>query len=151
MVKKPMEVSQPIPSTQQQSGFTLLEILVAFVVFVLAFAVVMEVITGAARNTIKSSRQTQIALLAQSKMDEVGILEPVAEGASHGRFADGTTWELQITPFDAPYDNDMQLAAPPVDLFRVDLTLSWRDRNKTRSAHFVTLRAQVPDFSEGRR
>ena len=136
--------------TQQAAGFTLLEILVAFVVFVMAFAVVMEVITGAARNTVKSSRHTQIALLAQSKMDELGIIEPIVEGTSSGRFEDGTGWQLSISPFEAPYDSDATLAAPPVDLFRVDLTLSWRDGNKQRSAHFVTLRSQVPDFSETR-
>ncbi len=151
MVKMPMRAKQSISSLHRQSGFTLLEILVAFVVFVLAFSVVMEVITGAARNTIKSSRHTQIALLAQSKMDEVGVLEPIEEGTSSGRFDDGTHWELRITPFEAPYDNDTELVSPPVDLFRVDLILSWRDKNKARSAQFTTLRAQVPDFTEARR
>ncbi len=146
-----MRTQLSIPEPSRQQGFTLLEILVAFVVFVMAFAVVMEVITGAARNTVKSSRHTQIALLAQSKMDELGILEPIEEGSSSGRFADGTQWQLTITPFDAPYSNDTQLAAPPVDLFRVDLQLSWRDGDKRRSANFTTLRSQVPDFSEARR
>lgn len=52
-----------------QGGFTLLEVLLAFLVFALSFAVTLEILTGSIRNTARAREYTEATLIAQSLMD----------------------------------------------------------------------------------
>ncbi|MCX7552634.1 prepilin-type N-terminal cleavage/methylation domain-containing protein [Marinicella sp. S1101] len=132
----------------KQNGFTLIEVIASFTILAMTFMVILEILSNSSTNTIKSSERTKIALLAQSKMDEVGLLIPVVETADSGTFkAEEVDWDLTIEPFDVPYEGNVEMDFAPVELFRVVLTLSWQDGyDKTRSMDFVTLKAMSPDF-----
>ncbi len=72
---------------RRSRGFTLLEVLLAFVIFAMSFAVVLQILSGSIRNTMRSKQYTEIALIAQSVMDTVGLDVPLEAGtdASGGR------------------------------------------------------------------
>ncbi len=137
-------------SRNQQNGFTLLEILVAFTLLAMTFATIMEIIAGSAKNTVKASQYTKIALLAQSKMDELGVFEVLEEGSSNGDFDNNTSWSLEITPFDVAYEGEIGQENTSVELMEVTLIVSSEIGNKQYNQEFRTLRAVAPDNGRGK-
>ena len=135
---------------KKQSGFTLLEILVAFTLLAATFATIMEIIGGSAKNTLKASQNTKIAMLAQSKMDELGLFEVLEEGSSNGEFDDKTSWVLEIYPYDVPYEGDVNQEFSVVELMQIKLTITTDINNNTNVTEFNTLRAITPDFTRPR-
>jgi len=134
----------------KQQGFTLLEILVAFTLLALTFATIMEIISGSAKNTVKATQNTKIAMLAQSKMDELGLFEVLEEGSSQGDFDDATSWSLEITPYDVPYEGDIGQEFTAVELMQVKLIVSSEIGSKQYEHEFNTLRAITPDRTQAR-
>ena len=129
-------------------GFTLIEVIASFTILAMTFMVILEILSNSSTNTIKSSERTKIALLAQSKMDEVGLIIPVEEGSVSGSFDEGIDWDVVIQPFDVPYEGNVEMDFAPVELFKVTLTLSWFDGlDQRRNVNFVTLKAMTPDFT----
>lgn len=130
-------------------GFTLIELVTAFVVFALAFGVLMEIATSSMRAARRSAAYTQAALLAQSRLDVVGVGEPLRDGRDNGRFNPDYDWELDVRKIEAPPASDGTLESGIVDLYRVELVVRWRDGPREQSASFVTLRAQQPGADQG--
>lgn len=134
-------------SLKRSSGFTLIEVIAAFTILSMTFMVILEVLSNSAANTMKSSERTHISLLAQSKMDEVGILIPVEESTLSGDFDDKRSWEIFIEPYDLPYEGNVEMSFAPVELFKVVLNINWQDgHGATKTATFTTLKAMTPDF-----
>lgn len=131
---------------QRQQGFTLLEILAAFLVFTLSFAVVMQVVSSSLRNTRLSGNLTQAALFAQSKMDLLGIDAPVEEGSDSGEFDEKYSWELEVTPYLPEDDRTLNTDLIPVDMFQVDLTVFWQQARQQQQTTFTTLYSQDSNF-----
>lgn len=136
---------------KKQSGFTLLEVLIAFTMLAVIFATVMEIIAGSARNTRKATDNTVIALLAQSKLDELGLLEKLEEGSTNGDFDDNSSWALDVEPFDVPYEGDVNQDFSAVELMEVTLVVTTERGGRLRHTEFKTLRAITPDFSQRRK
>ena len=135
---------------QRSQGFTLIEVIASFTILAMTFMVVLEILSNSSRNTIKSSEQTKLALLAQSKMDEVGIIIPIEEGSESGEFDDDISWQIDIFPYEAAYEGDTVMDFAPVELFKVQLVIGWVDGvGKNREAVFTTLKAMTTDFSRG--
>jgi general secretion pathway protein I len=125
-------------------GFTLLEVLLAFVIFALSFATVLEILAGSVRGTTRARDYTEVALLSQSIMDMVGIEIPLLEGSSAGEAPGGYRWQLVISTYEqeSPEDRSVELAeVAGALLFWVDLDVSWGDEWRPRQAHFSTVRA----------
>ena len=137
----------PVPKNKA-AGFTLIEVIASFTILAMTFMVVLEILSNSSTNTIKSSERTKISLLAQSKMDEVGLLIPVVESAESGTFErEEVDWDLTIEPYEVPYDGNVEMDFAPVELFKVVLTLTWEDgHQQLRSMNFTTLKAMSPDF-----
>jgi general secretion pathway protein I len=132
----------------RQRGFSLIELVAAFMVFALAFGVLMQLLSGSLKNTRLSSEYTQAALWAQSKLDIVGIGEKLEEGRESGRFDKDYRWNIDITKYEPPDAKTDIEAFQSVELYRVDLEVTWGGR-PPHSAHFVTLRPAIPDGSNG--
>ena len=93
----------------------------SFTILAMTFMVVLEILSNSSTNTIKSSERSQIAMLAQSKMAEVGVIIPVEEGTTSGSFDDNTSWDIAIQTYEVPYDGNVQMDFAPVELFKVVL------------------------------
>jgi general secretion pathway protein I len=125
-------------------GFTLLEVMLAFVVFALSFATVLEIMAGSMRSVRRASDDTQVALFAQSIMDRVGTEIPIEEGQFNGMGMDRYEWRLDIYLYDVS-DEDMrsqELAEMSgIELYRVDLDINWDVGRRQRDLHFSTMRS----------
>ncbi len=135
-------------------GFTLLEVLLAFVILAAASGLLLGMLSGGLGQVSRSRSDTEASLYAQSLLDGVGVLEPIAPGARDGEFGGGRyRYRLEIAeapdPAPAPPDPLAQAQANPTDpalapkLFRVSLDVRWGDR-PTQQLHLATLRARAP-------
>ncbi|NND44093.1 MAG: type II secretion system protein [Xanthomonadales bacterium] len=130
-------------------GFTLLEVLLAFVVFALSFAVVLEILSGSIRATTRARSYTEAALFAQSLMDMVGTDIPLVEGSVGGDAPGGYRWQIDISSYQPQDADDRSLEIAEVTgtvLYWVDLDLAWGETPRERHARFTTVRSQLADF-----
>jgi general secretion pathway protein I len=123
--------------------------IVALVVFAFAFAVLMEVAGSGLRAARRSSDYTQAALHAQTVLDSMGVGEPLETGTDSGRFDDRFDWQIDVREEEAPPSWSGLTEPVPVDLYRVDLTVHWKDGEVDRDAKFATLRARQPGLDAG--
>ena len=126
------------------SGFTLLEVMLAFVIFALSFAVVLEIMAGSMRSVRRANDDTEVALFAQSVIDLVGTEIPLEEGGYAGTGMDRYDWAMDIYVY-AVSDEDLrtqELAElSGVELYKVDLDVDWQAGRRDRSLHFSTVRS----------
>jgi general secretion pathway protein I len=131
---------------KQSAGFTLLEVLLAFVVFALSFAVILEILAGSMRSTVRARTFTEAALIAQSVVDMVGTEIPLEEGSMGGESPGGYSWELSISTYEpqSPEDPIIELAAlSGTFLYWVDLDVEWGSDRRSRTVHFTSVRSTL--------
>lgn len=130
-------------------GFTLLEVLLAFVIFALSFAVVLEILAGSMRSTSRARSYSEAALIAQSVMDMVGTEIPLVEGTIGGESPGGYSWQLSISAYAAQDENDRSLELSELAatvLYWVDLDLEWGQERRPQTAHFSTVKSILANF-----
>ncbi|MEE4173247.1 MAG: prepilin-type N-terminal cleavage/methylation domain-containing protein [Xanthomonadales bacterium] len=140
------ELMRPRRFPARQRGFTLLEVLLAFVVFALTFATVLEIVAASTRSTVRAKDYSEAALLAQSLAEQLGSDLPIEAGSYSGETEDGIAWIIEITDFEGLGDDTRtpELAGEiGTRLYWVDMTLSWGREPRPGRATFTTLRSTV--------
>ena len=125
-------------------GFTLLELLLAFVVFALGFATVLEILSGSMRNTVRARHHSEAALTAQSLMDQVGLEIPLQDGYTANGESGEYNWEIDIYNYSNTGENvhSVELAElTSITLLQVDLSISWGAPPRDQTRDFSTVRA----------
>jgi len=133
-----------MPAPGRSGGFTLLELLLAFVVFALSFATVLEILSGSMRNTVRARHNSEAALTAQSLMDQVGLEMPLENGYSANGESGDYAWELEIFDYANTGENShsVELAElTQIGLLQVDLVISWGKPPRDQTRRFSTIRA----------
>lgn len=142
-----------LPPPRRQGGFTLLELLLAFMVFALSFAVVLEILSGSMRNTVRARQFTEAALTAQSIMDQVGVEIPLEPGFGLAGEDGDYRWSLEIYEY-AGAESDMNAVAlaelTQMALLQVDLEVTWGERSRERTQRFSTVKALLATAVESR-
>lgn len=118
-------------------GFSLIEMVAAFLVFAIAIGVLMSVLTAAMRNTRMSADYTMAALWAQTKLDIVGVGIPVEEGHTSGRFDDKYAWDLDIHKVDA------SAVEPPPQMSAGNAQQMAQAQNQARNAAAQAMQAMA--------
>jgi general secretion pathway protein I len=139
-----LKLRSPGNGPNASRGFTLLEVMLAFVVFALSFATVLEIMAGSMRSVRRASDDTQVALLAQSIMELVGTEIPIEEGTFNGMGMDRYQWQLGIYLYEVSQEDvrTQELAEMSgVELYRVDLDIDWDTGRRQRNLHFSTIRS----------
>ena len=127
-------------------GFTLLEVLLAFVVFALSFTIVMEILSGSMRNTVRAREYTEAALVAQSVMDQLGLDLQVEQGAAYAGESGNYQWEVNIGLYEETSDSTNSVVLGEltgIELLQIDLVVSWGEPPRDKENHFSTVRAML--------
>lgn len=130
-------------------GFTLLELLLAFVVFTLSFATVLEILSGSMRNTVRARHYSEAALTAQSLMDQVGLEIPLEAGFTANGEAGEYQWEIDILDYTGTGENEhsVELAElTGIALLQVDLAISWGEPPREQTRYFSTIKAVLSNL-----
>ncbi len=133
----PTDPKRSIYALDRARGFTLIEVLVAFVILAVALGVLLQVFSTGLRNARVAEAYTTATLYAESMLAAVGIEEPLAAGETAGEFDDRFRWRLDVQPYQAP-DSDDETAAWRA--FQVVVTVSWGDEDDPRDVTLTTLR-----------
>lgn len=133
----------------RQGGFTLIELIAAFVIFALGFGILLEVLGDSVRSTRQAQQETQAALYAQSLLDAQGVGAPLQEGSRSGDFDDTYHWQLTVVRYQPPAATGV--APTPVlnapgqpELYQLELIVNWGSQYLQHHARFVTLRSMMP-------
>lgn len=131
------------PRPAGESGFTIIEVLAAFVVFSVVIALLLQVFTGGLRDAQLTNEYAHAVMIAQSRLAAVTTEERVLEGAKSGTEG-GYEWSVELTAYD-----ERQELAPEqrgkdynlrVQLMRAQSKVEWAaaDGNQ-RSVRLATL------------
>lgn len=132
----------------RQGGFTLIEVMAAFMVFALLFGVVLQILSTSVGNTRLSGEYTQAALWAQSKLDVLGLEGMIQPGVTQGSFDDNYDWTMEVSETEVVDERGLGAQEElPIALYHVRLTVEWGDGR--RQAVFETMRS-VDTFWEQR-
>ena len=132
-------MADPDPPLPRQ-GFTLIEVVVALLIFGLAFAVVARIIQTGVLQSGRAEAMTTATLLARSQLARIGADVPVAEGELDGDAGEGFHWRIVIHPAvleDGRGDQAEGPALRPKILpYQVEVMVAW---GADRPAELVTL------------
>jgi general secretion pathway protein I len=124
------------PATRRR-GFTLLEILAAFIVLAVAGGALLQLYQGSLQNVALAAEYSEAALLARSKLAELEARAEVVPGEEQGEFDERYRWQLTLTPY-----LEADGSAPPearLQAMHLDLAVSWGEGGDERRYGVETL------------
>jgi general secretion pathway protein I len=122
------------------NGFTLLEVLVAFLIAALALAVLFRSEMGSLTSLETASQYEQAVARAQSRLAMAVHGAPLQPGDQQGDDGSGFRWRVRITPVDniaVPALGMLGPRRPPrisVALYAVSVSVWWTDRGSVANA-----------------
>jgi len=122
--------------THDDRGFALIEVLVAFTIAATTLAVLFQLFSTDLQSVDRADAYARATLLAESRLDSIGVAEPLAPGMLAGRFDDRFSWKVAIERF-VP-DESPALSASV--LYHVHVTVLWRDGPADSAVSLDTLR-----------
>ena len=87
-----------------ERGFTLLEVLVAFAILAVAMGAALQAFTGGIDAARRSEAQAAALAAARSLLDRTGTEIPLTLGKSDGESPGGGRWSTEISHRDSPLD-----------------------------------------------
>ena len=123
--------SQPLEDT----GFTILEVLIAFTILGVAFVVLLQSFGTSFLALDRATEREPALMYAKSKLEEVGTLLPLEEGSYSGRFDESTTWVVHMRPISN--EGDPLGPAQQVRLFEVGVEVASR---RQKVVHLRTIK-----------
>lgn len=110
----------------RQSGYTLLEVIIAFGLLAAALALLLGTLTGATRQVRRAADAGTAALHAQSMIDQVGVGAPLEAGEESGDFEEGRyRWTMRVRPWTEPGPPLPTALVSNTRLFEVALEVEW--------------------------
>jgi len=133
------------PAPQRVRGFSLLEVLVAFVILALVGTALFRLFSGALSNVSAAADYSRALVVAESVLAEAAAAQPLKESAQNGASEDGAiTWTTKVSPYVAPDATPEGLAATdlmPTRVWRVAADVTFTGPNgKPRTLALSTLR-----------
>jgi general secretion pathway protein I len=118
---------------RRAEGFSLLEVLVAFVILALVATSLFNLFAGSLANVGAADDYSRAVLVAESVLAEVGAARPLREGTRTGSVDDGRIdWKASVTPWVAPdVSPELERASEtlPTRLYRIVVEVAFPSPN----------------------
>lgn len=126
-----------MPARAQNTGFTLIEVLVAISILAIALTVILQLFSGGLRSNRLAEDYNRAVFHARQKMEEVLLLDEPEPGSTEGEFEDGYRWQAEIARVEADEDVDERL---PVETFAIKVAIQWGAGENRRDFAVNTLK-----------
>lgn len=126
-------------------GFSLIEVLVAFVILALVATALFRLFGDSLGNAAAAEDWSRALLVAESQLEEAATAQPLREGAERGSDASGRVqWETRVAPYDAPdVDPDLERASEALGtrMYRITVDVRFTGANgRERTFSLGTIR-----------
>lgn len=123
------------------SGFALVEALVALIACSLVLAAYLAVVGHSARALQTSDERLIAAAFAQSKFDALGTTEKLEIGTTEGLFGDSHRWTLKVSD---------EGSSGSLKALRTDLIIRWNMASREQRVHYSTVKLSgAPEATDG--
>lgn len=119
-------------------GFTLLEVLIAFVIAALALGVMFEVAVGALRATQVSARYEEAVVRARSHLAMVTNGGSLMPGDWSGEDGGGYRWHIHVAAVAEGAAHPNGAPTVPLELYSVSVWITWSEDERTREVRLDT-------------
>ena len=127
-----------------QSGFTLIEVVVALAIAALGLSFLMAATSTGLGNAGLADKYIEATRRAQSHLAELGVTEPLVAGVRCGDDGGGYWWRSRVS---APRVHD-GVPAPdgmaPLGLFAVEVIIRWQSGDSSKSVSLQSQRIARP-------
>jgi len=122
----------------RQQGYSLIEVLVAFVILAMALTVLLRIFSVGLRNVDAAAEYVQAVAIADAEIAAPGVVTGLQPGLSEGVVDDRFHWMRSVTAAGP----DLLLAGdkPALPIYRIAVTVEWPARQGLRRLEFETLR-----------
>ena len=124
----------------RQRGFTLIEVVVAFVLLALVLSVSLEIFSKGMARAADLDDRARALVVAQSRLADAGAEEGLKEGVTSGATEDRRfQWTVTVRRADdLATRNDGSAPSSAYALYRVDVHVGWRGADERERALDLT-------------
>lgn len=135
-------------ASRHQRGFSLIEILVAFMILAMSLTVIFRIFSGGLRNVALSEDYAQAVLVAESQLSAIGVSEPLERGVTSGEWNERFRWQRMVEHYQ-PWEQEKELAAPLL-AYLVTVNVDWEHAGRNRQISLSSVRLKQVERSGGR-
>jgi general secretion pathway protein I len=141
MAASPVPAARTDPVSPSDTGFTLLEVLIAFIIAGVTIAALMQAGGSGLAATQAAARYGEAVSRARSHLAAVTHGAALAPGDNQGDDDGGFHWRVRITQEASPVlelPGRARQSGVPVTLYAVSVWIAWRDGHAGRSVRLDT-------------
>ena len=124
-------------STRAVGGFSLLEIMIAFVGIAMLLGVLMQLFDKGLDTVRVGERYSRATVIAQSRLAAVGLEQPIEEGVTSGMAEDVFHWRMTVTPYS---DAHLPAGQGTLQPLTVQVEVFWEDAGEPRMVSLTSIR-----------
>lgn len=125
--------------TARQQGFTLLEIMVAFVIMGLVVGTLLQLFGSAMRSVALADEYSFAVQVAESRMEAVGSEIKVEKTTVSGQ-EEGTAYKWAVTMQPIELNEKQEEFSLSIEPYQVTVLVSWNSEGKQRQFTLTSLR-----------
>ena len=123
-------------------GFTLIEVVVAFLLLSAVLTLGFEIFSDGLRRTGELDDRSRAVMIAQSRLDFAGLDDPLAEGTTQGESEDRRfRWTLAVALNPESEGTPQQAVSSAYVLYRIEARVEWTGADqRPRTYSLATMR-----------
>lgn len=123
----------------KQTGFSLLEILVAFSILAISLGILLKIFSSGVNTAMIAEEYTIATQIAESLMAKTGVEEELTIGNTTGIELDKYHWQINIESSPNPIVEEQKSS---IDLMAVKVSVEWGDGEHSRLVELNTLKTK---------
>jgi general secretion pathway protein I len=122
----------------RERGFTLLEVLIAFIIAAIALGVMFKVAIGSLQASRVSARYEEAVVRARSHLAMATHGGSLMPGQWSGDDGGGYQWHINVTPLARTAVTSGGSPSTPLELYAVSVWITWSEGSATREVRLDT-------------